>query len=102
MANIKQKIVRIKTNEKARIRNSRLKSRVRTFIKNAKIAIREDVKNSSVKINAANKEMDKAVSKGVFKKAKANRLKSRLMIMHNKYMRDIATNKIEATSETKK
>ena len=36
MANIKQKIIRIKTNEKARVRNSQIKSKVRTFIKKTK------------------------------------------------------------------
>lgn len=84
MANIKQKIIRIKTNEKARLRNSKVKSRVRTFIRKTKLAIinhDEDVINI---INTTNKEIDKSVSKSVFKLGKAARIKSRIMALYNK------------------
>ena len=84
MANIKQKIIRIKTNEKARIRNSQIKSKVRTFIKKTKLGIVNGDKKIVEMINKTNKEIDKAVSKGVFKEAKAARIKSRIMILFNK------------------
>ena len=84
MANIKQKIIRIKTNEKARVRNSQTKSKVRTFIKKTKLGIENNDKNIVDMINKTNKEIDKAVTKGVFKEAKASRIKSRIMIMFNK------------------
>ena len=84
MANIKQKIIRIKTNEKSRLRNKALKSRVRTFIKKTKKAIINKDADVTTLINQTNKEIDKAVSKGVWKEGKASRTKSRLMKFYNK------------------
>ena len=100
MANIKQKITRIKTNEKARLRNSQLKSRVRTFIKKTKKAIINKEENLLKLINRTYKEIDKSVSKGIWKAGKAARIKSRIMKLYNKF--NITHNKKEEIKETKK
>ncbi|TCG11003.1 30S ribosomal protein S20 [Mycoplasma todarodis] len=75
MANIKSKMTRIKTNEKARVRNAAIKSRVRTAIKNAKAAI---------VAKEANAQINTAVSKGVFHKNNGARKSSRLDAFFNK------------------
>ena len=51
-------------------------------------------------INKTNKEIDKAVTKGVFKEAKASRIKSRIMIMFNK-TKKLAEDKKVASEEPK-
>ncbi len=78
MANIKSKMTRIKTNEKARISNAAMKSRVRGAIKKAKIAAIE--KNPKVKeiVSEAHKLINTSVSKGVFHKNNGARKSSRL------------------------
>jgi small subunit ribosomal protein S20 len=112
MANIKQKIIRIKTNEKARIRNSKVKSRVRTFIKKAKLAIANKEESVIETIAITNKEIDKAVSKGVFKLKKGSRTKSRIMSLYNKSFNEnsstektnieVKTKNVESTKEDEK
>ncbi|MDK2819978.1 MAG: 30S ribosomal protein S20 [Mycoplasmataceae bacterium] len=78
MANIKSKMTRIKTNEKARVANAMMKSRVRGAIKKAKIASIE--KNPKVKeiVSDAHKLINTSVSKGVFHKNNGSRKSSRL------------------------
>ncbi|MCR8613226.1 MAG: 30S ribosomal protein S20 [Mycoplasma sp.] len=84
MANIKSKQRSIKKMEKNRVRNSAIKSRVRTFIKKANAAIVANDKDANKFVIEANKELDKAVSKGVLHKGNANRRKSRLQTKLNK------------------
>lgn len=78
MANIKSKMTRIKTNEKARVANAAMKSRVRGAIKKAKIAAVE--KDAKVKelVSEAHKLINTSVSKGVFHKNNGARKSSRL------------------------
>lgn len=78
MANIKSKMTRIKTNEKARVANAAMKSRVRGSIKKAKIAAIE--KDDKVKelVSEAHKLINTSVSKGVFHKNNGARKSSRL------------------------
>lgn len=85
MANIKSKIKSITKMQKARARNNAIKSRVKTAIKKAKIAISTDTSNKSDLIAKAHSEISKAKSKGVFHKNKANRKISRLNLFANTY-----------------
>lgn len=78
MANIKSKEKNIRRIEKATIRNKAVKSRVRKAIKTAKEAIVAKDKDANVLISKAHKEIDKAVSKGVFHKNNGARKASRL------------------------
>lgn len=80
MANIKSAKKRIKTNEKARIRNKSQKSSMRTTIKSLEKTIAEGNKEESLKLmDLVSKKLDKAVSKNIVHKNFASRNKSRLM-----------------------
>ena len=63
MANIKSQIKRIKTNEKARLRNQSVKSELKTYVRRVREAIDAG---------------DKAASKGVIHKNQAANRKSKL------------------------
>ncbi|MCP4337228.1 MAG: 30S ribosomal protein S20 [Mycoplasma sp.] len=78
MANIKSKMKRIKTNEKARVRNAAIKSRVRTATKKAKDASISKAKDLNELVAKAHKEINTAVSKGVLHKNNGARKNSRL------------------------
>ncbi|CAT05327.1 30S ribosomal protein S20 [Mesomycoplasma conjunctivae] len=78
MANIKSKIKSIKKNQQARARNNAIKSRVKTAIKKAKIAVINGDESQNLLIAKAHKEIAKASSKGVFHKNKSARKSSRL------------------------
>lgn len=78
MANIKSKIKRIKTNEKSRVANAAMKSRVRGAIKKAKIAATQKDPKTKDLVSYAHKIIDTSVSKGVFHKNNAARKSSRL------------------------
>jgi len=80
MPNIKSAIKRAKTNEKRRLRNASLKSALRTAIKHAEqaIAAGTDVEAAKAAVQAAQRKLDKAVTKGIIHKNAAARKKSRL------------------------
>ncbi len=79
MANIKSAKKRIKTNEKARMRNRSLRSSLKTAIKNLDNAVVAGNKDEAVVLlNEANKRIDSSVTKGIIHKNKASRDKSRL------------------------
>jgi small subunit ribosomal protein S20 len=78
MANIKSKQKNIKRIQKRTIRNRATKSKVRTAIKKVKKAIISKEKNISELLSLAHKEIDKAVSKGVFHKNNGSRKSSKL------------------------
>jgi small subunit ribosomal protein S20 len=67
-----------------RIRNSAIKSRVKTAIKKARESIIENKPELKTFLKSALGEIDRAVSKGVLHKRTAARKKSRLMKMANK------------------
>jgi small subunit ribosomal protein S20 len=84
MADDKTKKAKVKTptakkrdlqNERRRIQNKAFRSQVSTAVKQA---ISADTTSVSGKLNAVYSLMDKGVKKGVFKKNKANRFKSRI------------------------
>ncbi|GGV49284.1 30S ribosomal protein S20 [Streptomyces spectabilis] len=79
MANIKSQIKRNKTNEKARLRNKSVKSALKTSIRKTREAIvAGDVEKATVALRDANRNLDKAVSKGVIHKNQAANKKSAL------------------------
>ena len=79
MANIKSQIKRIKTNEKARLRNKAVKSSHKTAIRKAReAAAAGDVEKATEYQRLAARHLDKAVSKGVIHKNQAANKKSAL------------------------
>ena len=79
MANIKSQIKRIKTNEKARLRNKAVKSSLKTAIRKAReAAAAGDVEKANVAAREAARKLDRAVSKGVIHKNQAANKKSAL------------------------
>lgn len=79
MANIKSQIKRIKTNEKARLRNKAVKSELKTYVRKTREAIAAgDKEAATANLRAASRKLDKAVSKGVIHKNQAANRKSGL------------------------
>lgn len=84
MANIKQQMKRIKTNEKARQANMAFKSSLKTAIKAVAAAVAaKDVENATTALNFANKKLDKAQAKGIVHKNYVARKKSELAALVN-------------------
>ena len=80
MANTKSAKKSIKVQERRRVRNQMVKTRVRTNLKRANHAVAgSDSEQASADVAAAISEIDKAVSKGIIHKNTAARKKSRLM-----------------------
>ncbi|MDN4476511.1 30S ribosomal protein S20 [Demequina sp. SYSU T00192] len=79
MANIKSKIKRIGTNEKARLRNVAVKSELKTNVRKVREAIAAgDKATAETALKTASVKLDKAVSKGVIHKNQAANRKSAL------------------------
>lgn len=77
MANIKSQLKRIKTNDKAHLRNKAVKSALRTHVRNVRIAIAAgDATKAQELLPIATQALDKAVSKGVIHKNQAANRKS--------------------------
>jgi small subunit ribosomal protein S20 len=79
MANIKSAIKRIRTSEKARLRNQNSMSRVRTFVKKVEKALQAgDAAVAASAFQTAMPELHRASSKGVMHKNTVARQLSRL------------------------
>ncbi len=78
MANIKSNEKRHTQDQKKRVQNHSEKSKLKTLIKKALNTKKQE------DLNEAYSCIDSALSKGIIKKNKANRLKSRLTIAFNK------------------
>ena len=77
MANIKSQLKRIKTNEKARLRNKAVKSELKTYVRRVREAVAAaDKEKASEALVTASKKLDKAVSKGVIHANQAANKKS--------------------------
>ena len=77
MANIKSQIKRIKTNEKARLRNKSVKSALKTSVRKFREAADAgDAATAQVALLTASKQLDKAASKGVIHANQAANRKS--------------------------
>lgn len=80
MANIRSAQKRVRQNEKRRLRNRMVRSRTRTFVKQANLAIAGNQQESAGEaVLQAIRELDKAAQKGVIHRNNAARRKSRLM-----------------------
>jgi len=79
VANIKSQIKRIRTNEKARLRNKAVKAELRTFTRKVREAVAAgDKEAAAAALVVASKKLDKAVSKGVIHLNQAANRKSAL------------------------
>ncbi|MBW3070117.1 MULTISPECIES: 30S ribosomal protein S20 [unclassified Actinomyces] len=79
MANIKSQIKRIKTNEKARLRNKSIKSELKTYVRRTREAVEAGDKQAAEEhLRKASRKLDKAVSKGVIHRNQARNRKSKL------------------------
>lgn len=79
MANIKSQLKRIRTNEKARLRNKSVKSALKTAIRRFREAAATGEKDRALgELRTASRQLDKAVSKGVIHANQAANKKSAL------------------------
>jgi small subunit ribosomal protein S20 len=79
VANIKSQLKRIKTNEKARLRNKAVKSSLKTAIRKFREAAEAGDKEKAVALaQEASRKLDKAVTKGVIHANQAANKKSAL------------------------
>ena len=77
MANIKSQIKRIRTNEKARLRNKAVKSSLKTAVRRFReAAAAGDRETATAELQVASRQLDKAVSKGVIHANQAANKKS--------------------------
>ena len=77
MANIKSQLKRIRTNEKARLRNKAVKSALKTAVRKFREAAATGEKDRAVReLVTASRALDKAVSKGVIHRNQAANRKS--------------------------
>lgn len=77
MANIKSQIKRIKTNEKARVRNKSVRSSLKTAVRRFTTAAESgDRDAAALELGTASKALDKAASKGVIHANQAANKKS--------------------------
>lgn len=85
MANIKSAKKRIEVIDKKTLRNKMIKSKVKTVIKKVEAAIAAgDKEAAQANLLVAISEIDKAASKGVYRKNNASRKVSRLTAAVNK------------------
>jgi len=78
VANIKSQIKRIGTNEKARLRNKAVKSSLKTHVRRFREAVDAGSSDAPELLRAANRQLDKAASKGVIHANQAANRKSAL------------------------
>ena len=84
MANIKQQIKRVRTNEKARLQNQSFKSSLKTAMKAVNAAVvANDKAKAQEALNLAYKKLDKAQAKGIVHKNYVARHKSELASLVN-------------------
>lgn len=84
MANTKSAKKAIKVQERRRVRNQMVKSKVKTSLRKAnEVVAGEGQENALAIVTKAVSELDKAVTKGVIHKNQAARKKSRLMKKFN-------------------
>jgi small subunit ribosomal protein S20 len=77
VANIKSQLKRIKTNEKARLRNKSVKSSLKTAVRRFREVAESGQRDEAlVAMQRASRQLDKAVSKGVIHANQAANKKS--------------------------
>lgn len=78
MPNIKSQVKRNRQNERRRMANKRVRSEMKTRIKNALEAAQAGAPDAQSQLRLAQKRIDSACSKGIIHANKAARLKSQL------------------------
>ncbi len=78
MANHKSALKRAGQNERRRLRNKAVQTRVKNVVKDVHLAVAQDAGNAAEQFNAAQSAIDKAAKKGVLHKKTASRKISRL------------------------
>ena len=78
MANTKSAIKRMRQNEKRRQRNRTIRTRIRTVLKTARVAVATPGGEAGAAVLQAIRTLDKAVTKGVIHRNTAARKKSAL------------------------
>jgi len=87
LANTRSAMKAARQNERRRLRNRRIKSSTRTYLKRARLAVSVgDAAAAKAAVKQAVVALDKAAQKGVIHKNKAARVKSRLMKSLNRMM----------------
>lgn len=85
MANIKSQMKRIKTNERARLRNKSVKSAVKTAVRKFREAVAAGDRDKAVELGrAASRALDKAAGKGVLHANQAANKKSSIALQVNR------------------
>lgn len=78
MANHKSALKRAGQNERRRLRNKAVQTRVKNVVKDVRLAVAQDAENAVEQLNAAKSAIDKAAKKGVLHQKTASRKISRL------------------------
>ncbi|MGA6924636.1 MAG: 30S ribosomal protein S20 [Desulfosarcina sp.] len=78
MANHKSAMKRAGQNERRRLRNKAVQTRVKNVVKEVRQALGQDAESAAERLNTAKSAIDKAVKKGVLHKKTASRKVSRL------------------------
>jgi small subunit ribosomal protein S20 len=78
VANHKSALKRAGQNERRRLRNKAVQTRVKNVVKDVRLAVAQDEGDAAEKLNAAKSAIDKAAKKGVLHKRTASRKISRL------------------------
>ena len=84
MANTDSAKKHMRSDERKRVRNQKVRSKVKTLVKRAEQSIGSTEEITVETVRLACSELDKAASKGVIHKNNAARRKSRLMAKLNK------------------
>ena len=84
MANHKSAIKRARQNEKRRMRNKAVKTRIKNIIKDVRLSVNESDKEETLKkLDTAKSKIDRAAQKGVIHRKAASRKISRLSKLVN-------------------
>ena len=90
MAKTKSALKRMRSSEKRRLRNRRVRSETRTYIKRARAQIEAgELEEAQKSVAQAVRALDKAAEKGILHKNSAARRKSRLMRKLNQAMETV-------------
>ena len=80
MANTKSALKRVRSSEKRRVRNRRVRSETRTYIKKARAQIEAgELEEAQKSVAQAVRVLDKAAERGILHRNNVTRRKSRLM-----------------------
>lgn len=90
LANTKSALKRMRSSEKRRLRNRKVRSETRTYIKRARAQIEAgELEEAQKSVAQAVRALDKAAEKGILHKNNAARRKSRLMRKLNQAIKTV-------------